>query len=91
LLVVETMNLSIPARQRGRSISPESQSILAPYEDWINQFTHPSKEGYNPDNCQTIWRNRLRHFHPLLVVKNSMGGEMSFRPLVRPHHSFTSL
>jgi hypothetical protein len=26
-----------------------------------------------------------------LVEKKSMGGEMSFRLLVRPHHSFTSL
>jgi hypothetical protein len=26
-----------------------------------------------------------------LVEKKSMGGEMSFHPLVRPHHSFTSL
>jgi hypothetical protein len=26
-----------------------------------------------------------------LVEKKSMGGEMSFRPLVRPHRSFTSL
>jgi hypothetical protein len=27
----------------------------------------------------------------VLVEKKSMGGEMSFRPLVRPHHSFTLL
>jgi hypothetical protein len=26
----------------------------------------------------------------IVVEKKSMGGEMSFRPLVRSHHSFTS-
>jgi hypothetical protein len=30
-------------------------------------------------------------FYISLVEKKFMGGEMSFRPLVRPHHSFTSL
>jgi hypothetical protein len=27
----------------------------------------------------------------VIVERKSMGGEMSFRPLVRPHRSFTSL
>jgi hypothetical protein len=30
------------------------------------------------------------HLMCQMVEKKSMGGEMSFRPLVRPHHSFTS-